>query len=185
MDRIDVAFRRMNRTYFLPENVRELAGLDMPLAIGYGQTNSQPSTVRQMLQWLDPLSGNKVLDVGSGSGWTAALLSVLVGTRGEVYAVEKIRQLVRMGRENCRRARARKVRVYQAGTAYGLPEHAPYDRILVSAAALMLPGSLLDQLSSSGRLVIPVGGTILEISKDAEGDVDIIEHAGYIFVPLV
>src|SRR3990167_5795569 len=102
-DRIEEAFEVVDRAKFMPKDVRHLAGYDQAVPIGYGQTISQPYTVSLMLQWLDPQPGDKVLDIGSGSGWTTALLAYLVGPKGKVYAVERIPELVEFGRDNCER----------------------------------------------------------------------------------
>src|SRR3990167_2983511 len=99
--RIRQAFINTPRKYFLPENQRQYADVDIPLDIGFGQTNSQPTTVKMMLTWLNPKIGDKVLDVGSGSGWTTALLANMVGPKGKVYAVERITSLLEMGKNNC------------------------------------------------------------------------------------
>jgi protein-L-isoaspartate(D-aspartate) O-methyltransferase len=184
-ERINQAFKAIPRQNFLPPSVVDEATLDAPLPIGHGQTNSQPYTVRLMLEWLDAQSGDKVLDVGSGSGWTAALLSHIVGPKGKVYAVEKVPELVKFGRQNCERINLSHVEFHQAGDKYGLPGHAPYDRILVSASAHNLPQELLDQLKVGGKMVIPVRETILEITKTSHEDYDIKEHPGFVFVPLV
>ncbi len=101
MNRIDEAFQSVNRKNFLPPRVAELWEHDAALSIGYGQTNSQPYTVRKMLEWLDVQEGDKVLDIGSGSGWTTALLAHIVSRKGRVYAVERIPELVEFGRNNC------------------------------------------------------------------------------------
>jgi protein-L-isoaspartate(D-aspartate) O-methyltransferase len=185
MDRLEKAFRAISRKEFLPDEVKEQASLDVPLPIGYGQTNSQPSTVHMMLAWLDPDSGEKVLDVGSGSGWTSALLAHLVGSTGKVYAVEKEPDLVKFGSENCRRTGIRNVRFFEAAKSYGLPKFAPYDRILVSAAANTVPQDLLDQLKVGGRLVIPAQNSVFVIDKTGESDYISTEHPGFVFVPLV
>lgn len=126
-----------------------------------------------------------MLDVGSGSGWTTALLSKLVGTSGRVYAVELIPELVEFGKDNCTRSGITNARFYQAGKVFGLPGFAPYDRILVSAAASRIPVELLNQLAAPGKMVVPVGDTIYEIEKDATGTIETTEHPGYAFVPLV
>lgn len=175
----------MDRRHFLPEDVRQAAAIDSPLPIGYGQTNSQPSTVRMMLEWLDPKPGDKVLDVGSGSGWTSALLSYLVGSEGLVYAVERIPELVRFGRDNCKQLGLGSVHFYEAGDSYGLPECAPFDRILVSAAADELPSELISQLKVGGRMVIPIKSNIHIISKNTEIDIEDTVVPGFAFVPLV
>ena len=182
---IDEAFKAVHREDFLPEEVRSHAHMDKPFPIGYGQTNSQPSTVRIMLEWLEPHEGQNVLDVGSGSGWTTALLSKLVGKSGEVYAVELIPELVELGRMNCENAGITNVGFFRAGKAFGLPGHAPYDRILVSASASTMPDDLLKQLKSPGRMVVPIKNSIYEVEKSETGDLEIFEHPGFIFVPLV
>ena len=101
IDLVKKAFKEINRADFvLPEHLN-VVGVDAPLLIGYGQTISQPTTVKMMLEWLDAKPGNKVLDVGSGSGWTTALLSNIVGKKGKVYAVERIPELKEFGEKNC------------------------------------------------------------------------------------
>ena len=185
MSRIDEAFEKVDRRDFLPKDVRELWDHDRPLPIGYGQTNSQPSTVRRMLGWLDVQPGQSVLDIGSGSGWTSALLAYLVGKNGSVKAVELVPELVKMGRENCKNTGIINVTFFQASNQLGLPEFGPFDRILVSASALQFPDVLLDQLAGPGKLVVPVGDTIYEIFKTEDGQIDRVVHPGYVFVPLL
>jgi protein-L-isoaspartate(D-aspartate) O-methyltransferase len=162
-----------------------MAAADTALPIGFGQTISQPTTVKMMLEWLEAQPGDKVLDVGSGSGWTAALLSYIVGPKGRVYAVELIPELVEFGRQNAQRAGVSNVEFYQAAKSYGLPGHSPFDRILVSAAADKLPPELLKQLKPGGKLVIPVGYSVMEISKDQKGNTQLADHPGFVFVPLL
>lgn len=185
MDIVDKAFQKVPRKNFVPPQLRAFADIDTPLPIGYGQTISQPTTVRRMLHWLDARPEHLVLDIGSGSGWTSALLSQIVGLNGSVYAVEKIPELLAFGKENCEKIEARNVTFFLAGREYGLPEHAPYDRILVSAAADTLPKELLDQLTNDGKLVIPVKNDILEITKLSDTEHTTKHHSGYTFVPLV
>lgn len=185
MDEIDVAFIKAPRRKFVPDNVAGQAGLDMPLPIGFGQTNSQPSTVRFMLERLDVQPGDKVMDVGSGSGWTSALLAYLASDKGRVYAVEKIEGLVKMGRDNCRALDIKNASFFRAGSRFGLPGLAPFNRILVSAAARQLPDALCEQLSEGGKMVIPVGDTLLEVERLPTGEFSTYEHKGFAFVPLV
>jgi protein-L-isoaspartate(D-aspartate) O-methyltransferase len=184
-DPIDKAFKDAPRQNFLPEEVRGSAGLDIPLPIGSGQTNSQPTTVAMMLRWLAVEPGDEVLDVGSGSGWTSALLASLTGRRGKVHAVELLRELMEFGQGNCQRLGIRNIRFHQAGRDYGWSAEAPYDRILVSAAANEMPAELLDQLKAPGRMVVPVQGTVYVIEKDDKGNVTEREEPGFMFVPLV
>ena len=185
MESIDKAFYEMQRANFLPEYSRKYSNIDKALPIEFGQTNSQPSTVRKMLEWLDAKQGDKILDVGSGSGWSTALLASITGPNGKVFAVEKISELVNFGRSNCKKLAITNVRFFRSGKIYGLPEYAPFDRILVSAAAQKLPNELLSQLKIGGKLVIPVKNDILEISKISNIKNKIIKHAGFVFVPLV
>ena len=184
MNRIDQAFDAVNRKDFvLPETI-DLADEDRPLPIGYNQTISQPSTVRKMLEWLDAQPGDKVLDIGSGSGWTTALLSHIVGPEGKVFAVEIIPDLVKMGEENCKKLGLENVAFFQAGDQIGLPEYAPYKRILVSAAAREMHEELHDQLAQGGKLIIPIQNTIFELTNTARGWQQ-HTHPGFAFVPLV
>jgi len=185
MRSVKKAFQIVKRAYFLPSDAQIDAEADTPLSIGYGQTNSQPSTVRMMLEWLEVEPGQKILDVGSGSGWTTALLSYLTGEKGHIYAVEKVPELVDFGRDNCDRAGIKNADFFEAGNIFGLPEVAPFDRILVSASANELPQELLDQLKPGGKLVIPVKNDILEITKHDSGNIETAVHGGFVFVPLI
>lgn len=185
MDPVDEAFAKIQRKNFVLDEHEGHADIDAPLPIGFGQTISQPTTVRMMLNWLEVEPGNKILDVGSGSGWTTALLSELAGPTGKIYAVERISELVKFGQDNNERIGVTNAEFHQASTEFGLPKHAPYDRILVSASAGKLPRELLDQLKPGGKLVIPVRNDILEIEKTPGNNYDIQEHSGFVFVPLL
>ncbi len=184
--RIDRAFQVVSRESFVPEKIRSFSMLDEPLSIGFGQTISQPTTVRMMLEWLDPHRGDHVLDVGSGSGWTTALLSTLVGRSGHVDAVEIVPELLIFGKENCARFGIRNAFFHPAEKVFGFVAAAPYDRILVSASTKIFPRELLDQLKSGGKLVLPVGNDIWEVEKMGErGEYRLERHPGFVFVPLV
>lgn len=185
MDMIEQAFRKIHRSNFVPEALRSQVEIDAPLPIGFGQTISQPTTVLLMLSWLEAQPGEKVLDIGSGSGWTTALLSQIVGSKGTVFAVEKIPELVEFGRNNCDRAGIQNAKFVQASKEYGLSKYSPYDRILVSASAQKLPKELINQLKVGGKLVIPVQNDILEIIKTSEYEHKTKTHSGFVFVPLV
>jgi protein-L-isoaspartate(D-aspartate) O-methyltransferase len=185
MNRIKQAFKSIPRDKFVPKQYKLMAGVDSALSIGHGQTISQPTTVRMMLEWLNPHEGDKVLDVGSGSGWTAALLSFLVGPKGKVYAVERIPELLKFGKKNCDKLKINNVEFHAVKDEFGLPEHAPYDRILVSAAATEIPTTLLNQLAKGGKMVIPINYTIYEIEKSKAGEITQTPHEGFIFVPLI
>jgi len=177
------AFELVPRSGFLPAGARARAGYDGPLEIGHGQTNSQPRTVADMLVLLSVEPGMTVLDVGSGSGWTTALLAVLTGDPGRVYGVERVPELVEFGSRNI--VGYPNATIVQARDGVlGLPETAPYDRILVSAEPRTLPQELVDQLGPGGRMVIPVAGTMLLVER-TDQDVVTSPHGSYRFVPLV
>jgi protein-L-isoaspartate(D-aspartate) O-methyltransferase len=139
-----------------------------------------------MLEWLEVEPGDKVLDVGSGSGWTTALLSRLTGMRGRVIGVEKVPELAEFGRRNCDAMKIRNVTFYPAKKhIFGWPPEAPYDKILVSATARSVPHDLVRQLKAGGKMVIPIGSNIVEVEKDISGHIELIEHNGFAFVPLI
>ena len=163
--RLDDAFDAVPRAEFLPADVRRFAREDRPLPIGHDATNSQPWTVRYMLTALDAQPGDRVLDVGSGSGWTAALLGHLVGAGGSVIGVDIVAELVEMSRRHLG-ARFGWVRFEVAVPGIvGWPEGAPYDRILVSADGSRVPAELEQQLAPGGRMVIPVAHEMYVVDR--------------------
>ena len=184
MDAVAEAFEAVPRAGFLPRGSRWRAGHDSPVFIGHGQTNSQPRTVADMLRLLDVRTGQRVLDVGSGSGWTTALLAHLVGPTGSVVGVELLPDLAEWGAGNlaARDVPWASIHVATPGVL-GDPDGAPYDRILVSADADHVPEPLVDQLADPGRLVVPVRGMMLLVEVDS-GRVTTSEHGRYRFVPL-
>jgi protein-L-isoaspartate(D-aspartate) O-methyltransferase len=183
-ERVTRAFAAVPRAGFLPERERRKEGYDGPLPIGHGQTNSQPRTVAAMLRLLDVPVGARVLDVGSGSGWTAALLAHLVGPQGRVDGVEIERDLVAFGSANLAATGQPWATIHPAEPGVlGLPAGAPYDRILVSAEARELPAALVDQLAVGGVLVVPVRGTMMRVVA-RPGGTTVTRHGSYRFVPL-
>ena len=181
---IEKALRKADRRHFVPEALIPLAYEDHPLSIGGGQTISQPYTVVFMLELLHVLPGEKVLDIGSGSGWTTALLAFLTGPEGSVVGVERLDELVALGQRNLRAYDLPYASIRRAGSHIGLPgEH--FDAILVSAAAEKLPERLLEQLNPGGRLVIPIKNAIHLIRKTPEGTFRAKAFPGFAFVPLI
>lgn len=179
------AFAGTPREDFLPEHQRRFAGMDRALPIGWGQTNSQPSTVRSMLRLLDVRPGQRILDVGCGSGWTTALLARLVGPTGHVVGVEIVPELVTFGRANLATQQLPQARIEPAEPGVlGLPGEAPYDRILVSAEAHTVPLPLVEQLRVGGVLVVPVAGWMNEVRR-TDTEPSVVRRGGYSFVPLV
>ncbi|MGC9048697.1 MAG: protein-L-isoaspartate O-methyltransferase [Patescibacteria group bacterium] len=186
--RIIDAFRKVDRMNFVIDYVKNEAYRNSPLAIGFGQTISQPLTVAFMLELLDVQEGNKVLDVGSGSGWTTALLAELVGEKGKVYGIEIIPELYEFGKANvmrCSYINKGIVEMYLGNGLYGLKEKAPFDRILCSAEAKEIPEAFKEQLKIGGKMVLPMNNSLWLIEKKSETEFISEEFPGFIFVPLI
>lgn len=174
----------IRRADFLPEAQRPYADLDEPLPLLPGSTNSQPSTVRFMLEALAPLPGQRVLDIGSGSGWTSALLGHLVGEHGEVLGLDISAPLIDFAREA-------NASYHQPWVRFELVEPGvlgtpgcTWDRILVSADAGRLPAELTRQLGDGGRMVLPVGNDLLLVTRQ-DDQLDVVTLPGrWRFVPL-
>ena len=152
--RVLEAIRSLDRSEFVPETMRSEAGQDSPLPIGYGQTISQPFVVALMTEALNPQPGERVLEIGTGSGYQTAVLSRLCG---EVYTVEVLPALAEPARERLLRLGCRNVRFQVGDGTAGWPEEAPFDAIIGTAAPEQLPPALYQQLRPGGRLVLPVG----------------------------
>jgi protein-L-isoaspartate(D-aspartate) O-methyltransferase len=169
---------RVDRARYLPDELRQLAAEDAALPIGYGQTISQPTMVRLICEALELEGDEKVLDVGTGSGYQAAVLAELAR---EVHSIEVIPELAAA-------ARARlpgTVHVHVGDGSLGLPEEAPFDAIAVAAAAALPPPALLEQLAPGGRLVIPVGPPHRQVLTVFREDGRVTKGVGCRFVPLV
>ena len=196
--RIIEAFRQIKRVDFLPDDIKDLAELNEALPIGYGQTISQPLVVAFMLELLDPQPRDKILDVGSGSGWTSALLAEIVGEKGKVIAIDIIPELVEFGKKNVSKYNFLQKGIVEficADGSKGYQKEAPYDKILASASARELPKPWKEQLKIGGRIVTPIGSSIwLFIKKTPsfakatagkESEFEEIEYPGFAFVPLI
>lgn len=175
------AFYAVDRKDFVrPEHHWE-AYEDYPLPIGYGQTISQPYTVAFMLEALDIRPEHSVLDIGSGSGWTTALIATMAK---EVIGLERIPELVKFAKHNLQGYDFPNATILEAGSELGIPSRS-FDRILVSASASHLPEPLLSQLKTGGKLVIPVEDSILLITREADGSLTREAFHGFVFVPLI
>lgn len=184
-DNIIEAFTVVDRKYFVPNLDKDLCYIDVPLSIGNDQTISQPSTVAFMLEHLGVQKGDKVLDIGSGSGWTTALLCHIVGEVGSVRGLERVDKLVEQGRENISKLDLPShCSINKAGKHLGIPAEA-FDRILVSASADEIPEALFSQLKVGGSLVIPIRESIFKFKKVSESEVTEEEFYGFRFVPLI
>lgn len=182
------AFRKIKREDFLPKELKHLASLNEALPIGYGQTISQPLVVAFMLELLEPKVGEKILDIGAGSGWTSALLAEIVKEKGKVIALEIIPELVEFGRQNVEKYNFIKKGVVEFlcgdGTK-GYEKEAPYDKILISASAKKFYKTWSEQLKVGGRIVVPIGGSIFLFLKISEKEFKKEEYPGFAFVPLL
>jgi len=178
------AFRKVDRKNFIPEYLHDYAYDDAPLHIGEGQTISQPTTVAIMTQALSPRKGEKVLKVGAGSGYQAAILSECVGKEGRVFSVEFLKGLFLFARKNLKNYS--NVTVLLGDGSKGCPEGAPFDKIIVTAAAPKIPEPLVYQLRIGGVMVIPVGDfiqTMIKMKKTRKGVVK-SDLGEFRFVPL-
>ena len=184
-ERVLAAMKSVPRHLFVPEREQENAYGDYPLMIGFNQTISAPHMVAIMCDLLDIRDGMKILEIGAGSGYHAAVMAVLAGS-GHVYTVERIESLALLARQNLKKARVENVTVIVGDGSLGLPGFAPYDRISVAAASPEILDTLTDQLKIGGKLIIPVGKNYQELylvtktdglKKEVKGDV--------VFVPLI
>ena len=181
------AMRAVQRERFVPAAVRHRASADCALPIGYDQTVSQPYIVAFMTELLQFGRGHCVLEIGTGSGYQTAVLSRL---SDRVYSIEIVRQLAARAAEALRELGYDRVSVRQGNGYFGWPRHAPYDRIIVTAAPPEIPETLVDQLAAGGRLVAPVGRgpdfqRLVLVTKDRDGRIRQRDQLGVRFVPMV
>jgi protein-L-isoaspartate(D-aspartate) O-methyltransferase len=195
--KIAQTMRSIPRSKFLPQDKQEYSNQDAPLNIGFGQTISAPHMVAIMNEALKFAVGHKVLEVGAGTGWHAATIAELVTSPdaprsewGHVYTAEILASLAEQARKNIRNAGySDRVTIINADGSKGYPEKAPYDRIVVTAAAPEIPPALLDQLKSGGVMLIPIGKNelfqnLMRVTKSADGKIKKENLGGVAFVPL-
>jgi protein-L-isoaspartate(D-aspartate) O-methyltransferase len=184
-ERVLAAMERVPRELFVPEDLRRQAFDDAALPIGAGQTISQPYMVARICEELGLDGDERVLDVGTGSGYQAAVLAELAD---EVHSIERVPELAEQARRNLAAAGYDRVVVHEGDGSRGLPEHAPYDAIAVAAAAPGFPHALYDQLTPGGRLVVPVGkrhGQRLQVIVRSPEGPAVLRSVPCRFVPLV
>ncbi len=184
-ERVLAAMRSVPRHLFIPIDLRHMAYADAPLPIGHHQTISQPYIVALMTQLLELEGGETVLEVGTGSGYQAAILANIAA---QVYTVERISELAHHAQETFSELGLKNIHVFERDGSAGLPENAPYEAIIVTAAAPKVPQPLKTQLKEGGRLVLPVGsreGQILERWRRKGEEFDSERIAPVAFVPLL
>ena len=186
-ERVLVAMRSVPRHLFVPDEAVGEAYSDYPLSIGSGQTISQPYIVAYMSELLDVVETHKVLEIGTGSGYQAAVLSLLAGS---VYSIEIMEELGRAAASRLQQLGYENVEVRIGNGYLGWPEEAPFDRIMLTAAPEVIPPALIEQLSPGGRLVAPVGPVysaqeLVVVDKDASGKVESRAVLPVRFVPMV
>lgn len=179
--RLIEAFETVDRIDFVPQELKAMAYDDRPLPIGLAQTISQPYTVAFMLELLQPNMNDRVLDIGSGSGWTTALLACV---SEHVDAVERIEELVKFSKQNFTKYSFTNISVHLAKQTLGVQGES-FDKILVSCSADEVPEELIKQLKPGGIMVIPVVNSILKVLKNSDSSLKIEEYPGFIFVPLI
>jgi len=182
------AMERVPRHLFVPEHERMAAYEDTPLPIGEGQTISAPHMVAFMCDLLDPPEGGKVLEVGGGMGYHAAVLAELVGPSGKVITVERLERLAKRAERSLALAGYTNVEVVVADGTLGYPEEAPFDSISVACSAPSVPPPLCEQLKIGGRMVIPIGAgsqTLYLVEKTGEKSFERTPWGSVIFVPLI
>ena len=176
------AFRKVPRENFVEKEFIKQAYVNEPLPIREGQTISQPLTVAAMTEALQPRKGHKVLEIGAGSGYQAAILAEVVKP-GKIITLERKPRLVEFSRNNIKKCGYQNVSVIHSDGANGWPDEAPYDRIIVTASAREIPDALIAQLKEGGRLVIPVGDEMILVEKNKEIKKTFLGY--YAFVPLL
>jgi protein-L-isoaspartate(D-aspartate) O-methyltransferase len=181
------AFMEVPREEFVQKQMKNYSYVDTPLEIGNGQTISAPHMVAIMCESLDIKKGQKILEIGTGSGYHAAIVAKLVGGNGHVYSVERFSSLAKNAKENLKNADVKNVTIIIGDGSEGLPSYSPYERIYVTCAAPKIPSPLIDQLNDPGKLMVPVGRLmcVLRLLEKKEGEIIKKNLGGCAFVPLV
>ena len=186
-EKVKEAFLNVHRHKFLPENLKHVAYCDCPLEIGLGQTISAPHMVAIMCEALDIQKGQKILEIGAGSGYHAAVVSFIVGDKGHVYSIERLEKLATKASDNLKNAGFENTAVELGDGSEGLKKYQHFDRIYVTCAAPSVPQPLINQLKDGGKLLIPVGKMYCELKLIIKQGEKLSSQnlGGSVFVPLV
>ena len=182
------AFRDVNRENFVPENLRSAAYQDTPLPLMRGKTISQPTTVMIMTHALELEPGDKVFEVGTGSGYQAAIIAKIVGSKGKVITTEVVPELVKFAKDNLKKAKITGVYAYEEDGSNGVPSEAPFDKIIITSACKEFPKPLIEQLKPDGIIVGPVGTQheqeMIRGIKDRSGHLGLEFLGPFLFTPM-
>ena len=182
------AFREVNRENFIPENLRVAAYYDAPLPLLRGKTISQPTTVMIMTHALEIQKNEKVFEVGTGSGYQAAIIAKIIGAKGKVITTEVVPELVQFARQNLKKSKIENVFLYEEDGSNGMPSEAPFDKIIITAACKEFPKKLLEQLKPEGIIVGPVGNEreqeMVRGIKDKNGHLELEFLGPFLFTPM-
>jgi len=190
-DKVRKAMEAVPREEFIPDNVKQYAYVDQPLPIGRGQTISAPHMVAIICEELEIKEGMKILEIGTGFGYNAAVVAEIVGEKGHVYSIERLADLATKARDNLKRTGySDRVSVIVADGTSGFKEKSPFDRIYVTAGAPDIPEPLKEQLKIGGKLLAPVGQSdfsqeLFLVEKKSEGRYKVRSLGGVAFVPLI
>ncbi len=183
------AFKKIDRKNFTPKKYKSDAYVNAPLPIGFGQTISQPLTVAFIIELLGPKAGDKILDIGAGSGWVTALLASIVGEKGKIIGVERVPELKEMAERNTAKYNFLEkgvVKIVLADGSKGYKEEAFYDKVISGAAAYGdIPPEWKKQLKIGGKIVAPIENSIVVIDKIGKKEYAKKEYFGFSFVPLI
>ena len=181
------AFKKIPREIFMQAEHKDESYGDYPLPIGEGQTISQPTTVMVMTEALELKQGQKILEVGAGSGYQAAIIASIVGEKGMVISTEIIPKIATIARENIKKMNLKNIRIVECDGSKGYEKEAPYDRIIITAACPKIPKVLISQLKETGIIVAPVGNMVEQAmikAKKRKGKLVEENLGSFMFVPL-
>ena len=186
-NKVELAIRKSPRHEFVPKSLVDMAYENIPISLMKNQTISQPSVVSRMTELLNVMEGQKILEIGSGSGWQSAILSFLVA-HGKVFSIERHPKLVKFAKENLNKLGIQNVEIILGNGSLGLSQESPFDRIIITAACKKVPPPLFEQLSLDGLLIAPVGEysqSLILFKKTSQGIIEIKNQPGFVFVPLL